>query len=366
MTSRLSRRNFLTVSTGAAAVAALAFVSDRPDASSQTQGDGTPTADGSPMAMPGGGAGAAYLQIANAGTEDDVLVSGSTDVANVVEIHEMKMNGDVMMMAPLADGLVIPAGGSVSLEPGGYHVMLIGLLRDLKAGETYELTLEFSNAGQVTVTVPIYATEGSFEDANQNSPAEPVTAGDLTLSGIWTRMAPMLVESSPAADSSPMAMHGGGAGAAFMQIANAGTEDDVLVSGSTDVANVVEIHEMKMNGDVMMMAPLADGLVIPAGGSVSLEPGGYHVMLIGLLRDLKAGETYELTLEFSTAGKVTVTVPIYATKKSFEDANQDSPAEPATVGDLTLSGIWTRMAPMLVESTPMAMPGSSPEATPDM
>ncbi len=124
---------------------------------------------------------------------------------------------------------------------------------------------------------------------------------------------------------------------------------------------------MKMNGDVMMMSPLADGLTIPAGGSVSPGTGWLPRHADWLAARSEGGRRPTTSHSNSAnAGSVTLTVPIYATEGSFEDANEESPAEPVTVGDLTLTGIWTRMAPMLVEGSPMAMPDGSPEATPDM
>jgi copper(I)-binding protein len=101
------------------------------------------------MAAPG--TGAVFMRIINSGREDDRLLIGFTDVADVVEIHETVMEGDVMRMQMLVEGLEIPARDEVVLEPGGYHVMLIGVKQDLEVGDTFELTLAFQKTGQVTV-----------------------------------------------------------------------------------------------------------------------------------------------------------------------------------------------------------------------
>ena len=69
------------------------------------------------------------------------LVSVSSPVAGVVEIHEMAMEGNVMKMRALPDGLALPAGKAVDLKPGGYHVMLMGLKQQLKEGEAVPVTL---------------------------------------------------------------------------------------------------------------------------------------------------------------------------------------------------------------------------------
>jgi len=95
-------------------------------------------------------AGAAYMKIENTGSEADALLGAASPVAETVEVHETVameepaatdgMGGGMMGMRPIAR-LEIPAGGSVALEPGGYHIMLIGLKQELKAGETIEITL---------------------------------------------------------------------------------------------------------------------------------------------------------------------------------------------------------------------------------
>lgn len=86
------------------------------------------------------------------------LVGVSTPVAGVAEIHEMKMDGDVMKMRAL-DGLDLPAGQPVELKPGGYHVMLMDLKAPLAQGASVPLTLRFKDAkgadSQAVVQVPV-------------------------------------------------------------------------------------------------------------------------------------------------------------------------------------------------------------------
>ncbi len=74
------------------------------------------------------------------------LVAGSSPAAGVVEIHEMKMDKDVMKMAALTSGLDLPAGKTVELKPGGYHVMLMDLKAPLAADSTVPVTLTFQDA----------------------------------------------------------------------------------------------------------------------------------------------------------------------------------------------------------------------------
>jgi copper(I)-binding protein len=85
------------------------------------------------------------------------LVSASTPVAGLVEIHEMKMDGDTMRMRALAGGLELPAGKPVQLKPGGYHVMLMGLKQPLKDGEQIAVTLVIEGADKKRETLEFKA-----------------------------------------------------------------------------------------------------------------------------------------------------------------------------------------------------------------
>jgi periplasmic copper chaperone A len=119
-----------------------------------------PIAVGEPYAREtpaGAQTGAVYMMIENKTNTPDRLTAASSDVASRVQVHEMSMTNGVMKMRELADGLAIPAGGSVTLKPGGYHIMLVGLKKPLKAGETFPLTLTFEKAGNISVTVPVQA-----------------------------------------------------------------------------------------------------------------------------------------------------------------------------------------------------------------
>lgn len=103
-------------------------------------------------ATPGGATVAGgYLVVKNTGTAPDRLVAATAPFAGRVEIHEMSMKDGVMVMRPLPDGLAIPAGGSVELKPGGYHIMFLDLKAPLKEGTLVDGTLTFEKAGTVPV-----------------------------------------------------------------------------------------------------------------------------------------------------------------------------------------------------------------------
>jgi periplasmic copper chaperone A len=122
-------------------------------------------------------AGAAYMKIENTGSAVDALIGAASPAARTVEVHETvamesavpsdgmgmespmpsasgDMGGGMMGMQPIAR-LEIPAGGTVELKPGSYHIMLIDLNRELKAGDTIEISLTFEKAGTVKVTAEV-------------------------------------------------------------------------------------------------------------------------------------------------------------------------------------------------------------------
>jgi periplasmic copper chaperone A len=97
-------------------------------------------------------------------------------------------------------------------------------------------------------------------------------------------------------------------GGGFMKLVNAGGADR-LVSASADVSKSVELHMMKMEGDVMQMRQV-DSIELAPGKIVELKPGGYHVMFIGLKAPLKVGDAFPMKLKFEKAGEVEVTVNV--------------------------------------------------------
>ena len=100
-------------------------------------------------------AAAAYLAIANEGDEGDVLLGASSPAAATVEVHETTMDSDGAMVMQPVGPLEIPAGETVRLEPGGYHIMLIELTGELTVGDEIEITLSFELAGDITVSAEV-------------------------------------------------------------------------------------------------------------------------------------------------------------------------------------------------------------------
>src|SRR5258708_28829090 len=117
--------------------------------------------------------------------------------------------------------------------------------------------------------------------------------GALEISHPWTRATP------------PTAQAGGG----FLVLTNTGTTPDRLVAVKSPAADKAEIHEMKMDGNVMRMRELDKGLEIPPGATVELKPGGFHIMFMGLKAPFAKDTKVPLTLVFEKAGSIDVELP---------------------------------------------------------
>jgi copper(I)-binding protein len=126
------------------------------------------------------------LLIHNRGETADVLLGGSSPIAERVEVHRTRLVSGQRAMAPLPDGLPIPPGTTIILEPGRDHLMLYGLREPLVQGQTFPLTLRFANAGDVTVTARVRRKL----DAAQLTPIPAVMAGGLSVSLVSAPPAP--------------------------------------------------------------------------------------------------------------------------------------------------------------------------------
>lgn len=115
---------------------------------------------------PGISIGGGFLTIHNGDTEDERLLGGRATFAKDIQIHETKQEGDVMKMQHLPDGLLIPAGESVSLQPGSYHLMFMGLESPLVDGDRQRVTLIFENAGEMEVEFAIEKSSSMDHDMN--------------------------------------------------------------------------------------------------------------------------------------------------------------------------------------------------------
>jgi hypothetical protein len=138
------------------------------------------------------------------------------------------------------------------------------------------------------------------------TPAAQRSATGIRLENPWARRAPAMAHG---AGGHGMPAHGaGGNGAVYVTIVNPGAPD-ALLAAATSAAATVELHEVVQEGGVMKMRPLPR-FEVPGGGRLEMKPGGYHIMLLGLTRDLKPGDTVNVTLTFDKAGRMTVDAPV--------------------------------------------------------
>jgi periplasmic copper chaperone A len=119
--------------------------------------------------------------------------------------------------------------------------------------------------------------------------AQEFKPGDIVISNPWSRATPM----------------GAKVGAGYLLIENRGNRPDHLLGGSLEAAAGFEIHDVVVEDGVMRMRELKD-IELPPGGSVEAKPGGRHIMFVGLLHPLAAGEKARGALQFEHAGRVEV------------------------------------------------------------
>jgi periplasmic copper chaperone A len=117
--------------------------------------------------VPGQSTGGAYLSVSNAGPAADRLLGGSSAVAARVEVHEMRMEGNVMRMRELT-AVDLPVGTRIQLAPGGLHLMLIDLKAPLKIGDKVPLTLRFEKAGEIDLLLQVANKPVASSDAHKH------------------------------------------------------------------------------------------------------------------------------------------------------------------------------------------------------
>ena len=160
MIARLTAMILVTVVAGSAVAAR---------AHDHQQGSLTVVHPWSRATAPSQRAGGVFLNIINTGGEPDRLIGVESDIADRVSLHVLVRDGDVMKMQPLVGGVVVPANGEVELAPGGQHVMLFGLHRQLEQESTLPLTLIFERAGRFEIVAVV-------EAAGSRGPSDAGTA----------------------------------------------------------------------------------------------------------------------------------------------------------------------------------------------
>ncbi|WMT91194.1 copper chaperone PCu(A)C [Pelagibacterium sp. H642] len=197
-----------------------------------------------------------------------------------------------------------------TLDAGEGHIEWSGGSVADDAVETFAFTGTFAqDAHEVDIVFPVEQYCGDVAlgwdpvvslgeggaDAHAHA-QDGVTVGDLTISGAFTRA------------TLPNAPVGGG----YVTITNTGDEADRLLDAQSSFSPDVQIHKMAVVNDVMQMSQLPDGLEIPAGETVTLEPGGLHLMFMDISQPFVEGETVPVTLSFERAGDVEIELAVQA------------------------------------------------------
>lgn len=207
----------------------------------------------------------------------------------------------------------------LALEGTDFEVVIVpagGKIEDSVTAEPIKLTFEKGDTGYYTAAAVGSLSDGTFQVvllndsaahgmAAMGAPLGEARVGDIVITGAFARPTTMMGGGHGHG-------HGGASGvsAAYMKIENRGSTSDVLIAAETDVAGIVELHETVIQNDMAMMKPLAEGISLPLGSVTELKPGGLHVMLLDLKRELKAGDTITLTLIFQSGKRVTFDLPV--------------------------------------------------------
>lgn len=151
------------------AVAALALMGSAPALAEQDSGSIVITRAWSRATPKGAKVAAGYVTIENHGSRPDRLLAASSAAAAKVEIHQMTTQDGVMMMRPVDGGLLIPPDQTVTLAPGGDHIMFIGLTAPFEEGQRIPVSLNFERSGKIDVTFevgPVGATSPRLQIAS--------------------------------------------------------------------------------------------------------------------------------------------------------------------------------------------------------
>jgi copper(I)-binding protein len=121
--------------------------------------------------------GVGYMAIKNNGKTPIVLTGASTPLAAKISLHQTSMAGGVMRMAPVSGGLTVPPGGTVTLAPAGYHMMLEGLTKPLALGQRAPVTLTFADGKKMQIDLSVQTSAGA-------APARPATGAMGSMPGM--------------------------------------------------------------------------------------------------------------------------------------------------------------------------------------
>lgn len=179
----------------------------------------------------------------------------------------------------------------VLTRPGVYRIRVFGYVGSLRVDETF------------TSPEVLALAQLRFPDAGADGAAAPGAALEVT--GVWARPALAM------GGGQGQGMMAGATSALYMTLTNRGGREVRVVGVRTPVARSAELHETRIEGMVARMQPV-DAIRVPAGQQVRLQPGGLHVMLVGLRQDLKPGDRFPVTLVLDDGGELAVEAVVQA------------------------------------------------------
>jgi copper(I)-binding protein len=199
----------------------------------------------------------------------------------------------------------------LGLEGYSFKVVIVpagGKITDSVSKDPYTVNFEKGDGGFYTLAAVGSLTDKTFDVIrlpadNPGKTAEKGKAqsGTLTISNAFAR---------PTAAGGHSGSTMGSVSAAYMTIQNSADKADKLVKAETEAAGRVELHETIIKNDVASMQAVPAGIAIPAKGQAELKPGGLHIMLLDLKKDLVTGEMITLTLTFESGTVITFKVPV--------------------------------------------------------
>jgi copper(I)-binding protein len=172
--------------------------------------------------------------------------------------------------------------------------------KTLQNGPTGALAMTALLAGAAALSAALYG-----DLASPAAAAGDYDVGSIHISQPWSRATPK----------------GAASGAGYMTLTNKGTEPDRVSCVSDDASAQCQIHTMTMENGVMKMRPVEGGLEIKPGESVTLKPGGNHMMFLSLKHSLEQGGMVKATLKFDHAGTIDVEYPVLAIGAPAPDAS---------------------------------------------
>jgi copper(I)-binding protein len=126
---------------------------------------------------------AAFVVLTNTTGEEQTLVSAATPVSPMVELHEMAMVDGQMVMQPKEGGIAVPADGDATLEPGGDHIMLMGVTAPIEPGDVVPITLTFASGETLEIDAVAKEFEGGEEPYHSSSASPDMSMSDSASDG---------------------------------------------------------------------------------------------------------------------------------------------------------------------------------------